>query len=49
MAQPFATGFDLDQSDEQILEDTREKVANAPELQPIAEWQETFAKQLGET
>jgi len=48
VAQPFASGFDLDQRDEQILEDTREKVASAPEFQPMVEWREAFEKQLGE-
>jgi len=46
VAQPFASGFDLDQSDEQILEETRKKVADAPELAPMAEWQAAFAKRL---
>jgi len=46
VAQPFASGFDLDQSDAQILEETRLKVAEAPEFRPMAEWREEFEKQL---
>jgi catechol 2,3-dioxygenase len=47
VAQPFAQGFDLDQSDEQILEATRELTESAPEFQPMAAWREAFAKRIG--
>lgn len=46
VAQPFAQGFDLDQSDEKILESTRELLQTEPEFQPMAEWRETFSKSL---
>jgi catechol 2,3-dioxygenase len=48
VAQPFAQGYDLDQSDEEIMEATRELVKSEPELQPMAEWQEAFAKRLAQ-
>ncbi len=47
VAQPFAEGYDLDQSDEEIVEATRKMVESKPEYQPFATWQEKFAKQLG--
>jgi len=46
VAQPFARGFDLDQSDEVIVEATRAWVESEPEFQPLAEWREAFAKRL---
>jgi catechol 2,3-dioxygenase len=46
VAQPFGQGFDLDKSDEEILETTRELVASEPEFQPMQKWQEEFAKRL---
>jgi catechol-2,3-dioxygenase len=46
VAQPNAQGFDLDQSDEEIERATRQQFASAPEFQPMAEWQEAFAKRL---
>jgi catechol-2,3-dioxygenase len=46
VAQPFGQGFDLDQSDEEILEATRELLQAEPEFQPMAEWRETFSKRL---
>jgi catechol 2,3-dioxygenase len=46
VAQPFAHGFDLDQSDEAILESTRALIESEPEFQPMAEWRESFAKRL---
>lgn len=48
VAQPFAGGFDLDQSDEEILEATRALIQAEPEFQPFAEWRESFAKRLDE-
>jgi prophage maintenance system killer protein len=46
VAQPFAQGFDLDQSDEDIMEATRKLVESEPEFQPMAEWREEFAKRI---
>ena len=47
VAQPFATGFDLAQSDEVILKETLEAIGSQPEFQPMADWQEDFARRLG--
>jgi catechol 2,3-dioxygenase len=49
VAQPFASGWDITQSDAQILETTREQVEHAPEFQPMAEWREQFGKRLRRT
>jgi catechol 2,3-dioxygenase len=49
VAQPFADGFDLDQSDLQILEATRERVASESEFQPMSQWQAEFEKRLEES
>ena len=46
VAQPFASGFDLDQSDEEILKTTIELIESEPEYQPMAQWQEAFAERL---
>jgi catechol 2,3-dioxygenase len=46
VAQPFARGFDLDQSDAAILETTRALLESEPEFQPMAEWREAFAKRI---
>ena len=46
VAQPFGEGFDLDKSDEEILETTRELLESKPEFQPMASWQEAFSKKL---
>ncbi len=46
VAQPFAQGFDLDQSDDEILEATREKLRQEPDFQPVAQWREAFSKSL---
>lgn len=46
VAQPFAQGFDLDQTDADLLETTRAAVESAPEFQPMVEWREQFAKRL---
>ena len=46
VAQPFAQGFDLDRSDQEILEATRAMIESEPEFQPMADWQEAFAKRL---
>ena len=47
VAQPFAQGFDLDASDEEILEATRRQTESEPEFQPMEEWREAFARRLG--
>jgi len=47
VAQPFAHGLGLDQSDEDILESTRQLVQSEPEFQPMAKWRENFAKRVG--
>ena len=49
VAQPFAQGFDLDQSDEDIVAATRKLVESEPEFRPIAEWREQFAKRIGQS
>ncbi len=46
VAQPFASGFDLDQSDDEILEGTRALIESKPEFRPMAEWQVDFARRL---
>ena len=48
VGQPFADGFDLDQSDEAILEATRKRVESEPEFQPMKDWQAAFARRLDE-
>ncbi|MGH0028916.1 MAG: VOC family protein [Myxococcota bacterium] len=47
VAQPFAQGFDLDQSDADILEATRKLVETEPEFQPMTEWRDAFARRIG--
>jgi catechol 2,3-dioxygenase len=46
VAQPFASGFDLDQSDEEILKTTTKLIESEPEFKPMTEWEEEFAKRL---
>ena len=46
VAQPFAQGYDLDQSDEEVLEATRKLVEDQPEFRPMAQWREEFAERL---
>jgi len=46
VAQPFAQGFDLDQSNEAILEATRRLIESEPEFRPLAEWREEFTKRI---
>ena len=48
VAQPFAEGYDLDQSDEDILEATRKLVESKPEFRPFAQWREEFTKRLAQ-
>ena len=47
VAQPFATGFDLDQNDTELAEWTRSQVESQPEFQPMSEWREAFEEKLG--
>ena len=46
VAQPFADGFDLDQSDEDIVDATRARIESEPEFQSMAEWSESFKARL---
>ena len=46
VAQPFASGFDLSGSDDEILKTTIELIESEPEFQPMAEFQEELAKRL---
>jgi catechol 2,3-dioxygenase len=47
VAQPFATGFDLDQPDADLAEWTRGQVESQPEFQPLSTWRKVFAEKLG--
>jgi catechol-2,3-dioxygenase len=47
VAQPFADGFDLDQSDEDILEATRRRVETEPGFRPMAQWRAELEERLG--
>ncbi len=47
VAQPFANGFDLDQSDEEIAAATRTLIEAEPEFQSLKDWTEAFAARLG--
>lgn len=49
VAQPFGQGFDLDMSDEDILNATRELIESEPEFQPMPKWQEEFTKRLAQS
>lgn len=46
VAQPFAGGFQLDQSNEDIMKATVELIGSEPGFQPMAEFQEELAKRL---
>lgn len=46
VAQPFAQGYDLDQSDQEILEATRKLLEEESEFQPMETWREAFSKDL---
>ena len=48
VAQPYGKGFDLDLSDDEIREATREMIESAPEFRPMEEWREDFAKRLAQ-
>ncbi|MDP6977173.1 MAG: VOC family protein [Myxococcota bacterium] len=49
VAQPAAEPFNLDQTDQEIEQATREMFADKPEFRPMAEWQEEFAKSLDQS
>lgn len=46
VGQPFAAGFELDQSDEDIMQVTIELIESEPGFQPMAEFQVELAKRL---
>ena len=46
VAQPFASGFDLSSSNEEILKTTIELIESEPEFMPMSEFQEDLAKRL---
>lgn len=48
VAQPYADGLDLDQSDEEILAWTRAQLESKPEFQPMSDWKADFTKKLDE-
>lgn len=48
VAQPFAQGFDLGQSDAEIVEATRKLTEGEPEFQPFDDWRRDFARRLEE-
>jgi len=47
VAQPFADGLDLDQSDEWIEATTRERIAAEPEFSSAEQWRHDFEATLG--
>jgi catechol-2,3-dioxygenase len=47
VAQPFASGFDLDQSDEEIVAATQALIESKPEFQSMAQWRAAFEARLG--
>lgn len=46
VAQPFAQGFDLDQSDEAVEASTKALIEGEPEFQDIAAWRASFRASL---
>lgn len=46
VAQPFADGLDLSADDATIEADTRARIENDPEFQPLADWQAQFRARL---
>ena len=46
VAQPFADGLDLSADDATIEADTRAKIENDPEFQPLADWQAQLRARL---
>ncbi|MBW2445211.1 MAG: VOC family protein [Deltaproteobacteria bacterium] len=49
VAQPQVLGFDLDQSDEEIAQFTRDTFGDKAEFRPMAQWQEEFTKRLDQS
>ena len=49
VAQPQGKGFDLDQSDEEIAQATREQFGTEPEFRPMAAYRAEKAKDFGES
>ena len=49
VAQPFANGFDLDQSDEEIAASTEALIEAEPEYQTMAQWRRAFEAKLGQS
>ncbi len=49
VAQPQGVGFDLDQSDEEIEQFTRDRFGDEPEFRPMAQWQKEFTKSLDQS
>ena len=47
VAQPFATGYDLDQNDTDLETWTKEQVEAQPEFQPMGDWAKAFGEKLG--
>ena len=47
VAQPYANGFDLDQSDEEITAATKALIESEPEFQNMADWKAAFEARLG--
>ncbi len=46
VAQPNAGTFDIDATDDQILQATRQRIQGEPEFQPMKDWQMRFARVL---
>ncbi len=46
VAQLFANGFDLDQSDEEIANATQSLIESEPEFQSMEEWRASFETRL---
>ena len=47
VAQPYAGGLDLSDSDAEIEATTRGEIESLPEFQPFDEWRAAFAERLG--
>jgi catechol-2,3-dioxygenase len=48
VAQPYAGTFDVDASDQQIEQATRESIQGEPEFQLMKDWQVNFARRLNQ-
>ena len=46
VAQPYASTWDIDATDEQIERTTRQELQDKPEFQPMKDWGAAFAKRL---